>query len=201
MRISQLAERADVPVATVKYYLRVGLLPPGELTSATQATYDDGHVERLRLVRALIEVAGLSHVQVQAVLGVVDGDVDLFDALGTVHDALPPGVDDRSTQGRAAAVVDGLGWWAVPGCTAMRQLDQALDAAADAGLPVDEAYVGTYAEAALAVAEQEIAHMPRESREAALTYTAVGTVLYEPVLLALRRLAEAHVAHTETGGG
>ena len=29
MLVSELAERAEVPVATVKYYLREGLLPPG----------------------------------------------------------------------------------------------------------------------------------------------------------------------------
>ena len=41
MRISTLAVAADLPVATVKYYLREGLLHPGVATSATQATYDD----------------------------------------------------------------------------------------------------------------------------------------------------------------
>ena len=29
MLVSELAERADVPLATVKYYLREGLLPAG----------------------------------------------------------------------------------------------------------------------------------------------------------------------------
>ena len=37
MRISELARRSGLPVATVKYYLREGLLPAGEPTAATQA--------------------------------------------------------------------------------------------------------------------------------------------------------------------
>ena len=37
MRISALAAAAGLPVATVKYYLREGLLQSGVATSATQA--------------------------------------------------------------------------------------------------------------------------------------------------------------------
>ena len=37
MRISALAQATGLPVATVKYYLREGLLHPGVATSATQA--------------------------------------------------------------------------------------------------------------------------------------------------------------------
>ena len=34
MLVSELADRADVPLATVKYYLREGLLPPGRVDRA-----------------------------------------------------------------------------------------------------------------------------------------------------------------------
>ena len=40
MRISELSARSGVSVATIKYYLRERVLPEGERTSATQATYD-----------------------------------------------------------------------------------------------------------------------------------------------------------------
>ena len=60
MRISALAAAAGLPVATVKFYLREGLLHPGVATSATQANYDDSHVRRLRLIRALTGPVGLS---------------------------------------------------------------------------------------------------------------------------------------------
>ena len=49
MRISGLAERTGVPVATLKYYLREGLLHAGTATARTQAVYDTTHVERVRL--------------------------------------------------------------------------------------------------------------------------------------------------------
>ena len=59
MRISELAEVSGVPLATVKYYLREGLLPPGRSVTARLSEYDDEHLRRLRLLRALREVGGV----------------------------------------------------------------------------------------------------------------------------------------------
>ena len=91
MRISALAAEAGLPVATVKFYLREGLLHAGTATSATQATYDAGHLQRLRLVRALLGPVGLSVQQARSVLQLVDepGD-DLYSTLGRAVSALPP---------------------------------------------------------------------------------------------------------------
>ena len=60
MRFAELCAATDVPSATVKYYLREGLLPAGERVSATRAQYGPEHVERLRLIRALVDGAQLS---------------------------------------------------------------------------------------------------------------------------------------------
>src|SRR5688500_1047600 len=49
--------------------LRAGLLPRGTTQSSTWASYDEDHLRRLRLVRALADVAGLS---LEEVRGVVD---------------------------------------------------------------------------------------------------------------------------------
>ena len=54
--LGELARAAEVPVGTVKYYLREGLLPEGRLRSATRADYGDTHLARLRLLRLLREV-------------------------------------------------------------------------------------------------------------------------------------------------
>jgi DNA-binding transcriptional MerR regulator len=60
MRISELARRSGVSVPTIKYYLRTGLLPSGVTTARNQAVYSDAHLRRLRLVRTLREIGGLS---------------------------------------------------------------------------------------------------------------------------------------------
>ena len=55
MRLAELSERSGISTATVKYYLREGLLPPGRRISATQAEYEESHLRRLGLIRALTE--------------------------------------------------------------------------------------------------------------------------------------------------
>lgn len=57
MRMSELSTRAGVSVATVKFYLREGLLAPGESINAREASYSERHVERLRLIRGLVHVS------------------------------------------------------------------------------------------------------------------------------------------------
>ena len=90
MRISALAAATGLSVATVKFYLREGLLHPGVATSATQATYDESHVRRLRLIRALTGPVGLSVQQTRTILQLIDdpGD-DLYSTLGTAVIATP----------------------------------------------------------------------------------------------------------------
>ena len=82
MRMSELLQRSGMPLATVKYYLREGLLAPGEVLGATQADYGQEHVRRLAMIRALTEVVGLPLSGVRTILGLIDQpDADRFNAL------------------------------------------------------------------------------------------------------------------------
>ena len=53
MRISELSSITGVPVATIKYYQREGLLPDGDKRTPRLTEYDDRHVRRLGLLRIL----------------------------------------------------------------------------------------------------------------------------------------------------
>ncbi|MFD7659160.1 MerR family transcriptional regulator, partial [Actinosynnema sp. NPDC059797] len=75
MRIGELSRRSGVSVPTIKFYLREGLLAPGSGTARNQASYGEAHERRLRLVRALVEVGGLSLTAVREVLAASDGDL------------------------------------------------------------------------------------------------------------------------------
>jgi DNA-binding transcriptional MerR regulator/tetratricopeptide (TPR) repeat protein len=55
MRMAELAARSGVPRETIHFYLREGLLPRPRKAGQTVAYYDEGHLERLRLVRRLRE--------------------------------------------------------------------------------------------------------------------------------------------------
>ena len=201
MRISELSRVSGVPVATIKFYLREGLVPEGVRTSPNQAQYDEAHVQRLRLIRALVGVGGLSLAATKNVLGHIDQPTGLtLDLLGTAHRAvapeLPPGVDVTA----AVALLRRWGWDACADAVggddegrvddALAGLAVALAALDDAGFVVDPDRMDTYAESMMRVARAEIAALPTETPSAAVRYVVLGTVLVEPVLLALRRLAQ-----------
>jgi DNA-binding transcriptional MerR regulator len=198
VRLSELAETSGTSVATVKFYLREGLLPAGAPRGPRQADYDATHVERLRLVRALVDVGGLSLAAVKDVLAAASGGADADAAVGVAHAALDPRPSGPGPYDRARTLVGTLGWRVDEASTALGQLDQALDALEAAGLPLDTERLRVYADAALDVARYEIGYVHDRGEDTAGTvaFVVLATVLYEPLLLALRRLAQSHVYGT-----
>lgn len=195
MKISELSERGGVPVATVKFYIREGMLPRGEAVSATRAEYGDEHLARLRLIAALADVRGLPLTRVRDILALIDAPVgDPIETLGRAVGALPPYVDgDRDDYPRARAAIAELGLTYDPDFTAIPQLDEALRALEGTGLDASPAVLRRYADAMKQVAAAEIAPVADMPLEEAVPYAVLGTALYEPVMLALRRLAHHHL--------
>lgn len=67
MRISELADRAGIPVSTVRYYERIGLIPGPERTDSGYRDYDDDLATQLLfVVRA--RGLGISLEQIAALL-------------------------------------------------------------------------------------------------------------------------------------
>src|SRR3954471_4408098 len=122
MKVSELSDRSGLPVQTIKYYIREGLLPKGAATAATRAEYDDTHLERLRLIRALREVGELPIASVKHIVGAVDDEtVGLHDLLGTAASDLNPRTepqpddpDWRAAREDVDAIIAELGWRVAP---------------------------------------------------------------------------------------
>lgn len=66
--ISGLAERTGVPVPTIHYYRRLGLLPDPEIVAANRYLYDDRHVEVLAMIRLLRQERQMSLASIAEVL-------------------------------------------------------------------------------------------------------------------------------------
>ncbi|MEU2110469.1 MerR family transcriptional regulator [Streptomyces sp. NPDC019507] len=212
MRLAELSDRSGVPIPTIKYYLRERLLPPGRRLSATQAEYDEGHLRRLRLVRALIQVGRMPVATAREVLeAVADDGLDPHARLGAAVWAIPHGTepdeDDPATDTarRAAdALLEQLGWTfgAEVGAQspAYRMVVSGIATMIRLGYPCDVGQLLPYARSAaeLAVADLDLVegYEPGEEQvEAAVALT----VLYEPVLLGLRRLAQAEESNRRFG--
>lgn len=211
MRISELVERTGVPLATLKFYLREGMLMPGAALSATRAEYGEEHVRRVALIRALSDVAGLPLQRVKTVLGLIDSPTgSLFESLGSAVAALPPYADEVADgeqeppspeYPRAHAAITALGQVYDPRFAAVAQLERALAAVETAGIPMTADRLDAYGAHVRAMAEFDLARMPEGGREEQLGYAVLGTALYEPVIAALRRLAHQDIAARQLSEG
>jgi len=67
MQIGQLAQRADVPIDTVRYYERNGILPKAERKASGYRRYGEDDVARLRFVRRA-KALGFTLVEIRDLL-------------------------------------------------------------------------------------------------------------------------------------
>ncbi|MFC7449332.1 MerR family transcriptional regulator [Rhodococcus daqingensis] len=198
MRVSELVERSGLPLATIKYYLREGVLMSGEATSATQSSYGEQHLRRLALIKALAG-AGLPIHKIRAIIRLIDEPVGgLYDTLGRAVATLPPYPDDAEAEGRdhprARRLLDRLGQVYDPAFPAVGQLERALKAVEDVGIPMTDERIDAYGRHIMGIAEVDLAQMPTSSTQAAVEYAVLGTAIYEPVIAAMRRLAHQDIA-------
>ncbi len=191
MRISELSRESGVPVATIKFYLRERLLHDGVLTSATQAQYDETHLARLGLVRALIGPGGLSIAAARSVIEAIEHPPSsVHDLLGVAAMAVgrPVAQHDHS---RVHDLMRSWGWQVDDkDCETHAAVEEALNALDAAGFELPEGALEVYRQHMRAIAEFEIAAVPQESAAAAVRYVVLGTVLIEPLILSLRRMAQ-----------
>ncbi|MEU9557902.1 MerR family transcriptional regulator [Streptomyces fumanus] len=214
MRLAELSARSGVSTATIKYYLREGLLPPGRRVTATQSEYDGDHLRRLRLVRALIQVGGVPVASAREVLAALaDEDLDRNERLGRAVWSLPhgpaPDEDDPATEvGRrtADALLERLGWGHGPAsgkpvAPAYGMLVTAIATLSRLGYPCSTEDLEPYGRAMERLARTDLDLVERYGTPEEQVAAAVAlTVLYEPVLLSLRRLAEAEESGRRFGG-
>ncbi|WP_326631683.1 MULTISPECIES: MerR family transcriptional regulator [unclassified Streptomyces] len=197
MRIGELSRRSGVPVPTIKFYVREGLLPAGQLTSPNQASYDSGHERRLKLIRALLDVGGLSLAAIGDVLHAIDDPAQpVHDVLGaaakriTALEGGEPGPELEDAREEVAELLVRRGWRAEAHSPAGEALAGVLVALRRAGHGGFVELLDDYAAAAEPVARADLDYVGRRvAREDLVESVVVGTVLGEAMFSALRRLA------------
>ncbi|WP_172382003.1 MerR family transcriptional regulator [Streptomyces sp. MNP-20] len=204
MKISELSQRTGVPVASIKYFRRQGLLPAGRATAATLAEYGEEHVQRLRLIKALTTLGGLSIAATGDVLAAVDRADSTDGTLQAISYALPvpvaqapAGDEEREAAAEAAAEADAADLiaamdWQVPDdsphvqglTTVLRELRRL-----DANYRLDR--LAAYGELARSIARLDLERAADFDDSPALAEQAVVVLaLSGPVLELLRRLAQ-----------
>lgn len=105
MKIGEIARRVGIPIDTVRYYERGGLLPPPARRASGYRDYDDGDIPRLRFILRA-KALGFTLVEIRELLDLSDehagnvGDLKLavqakladiesrMAQLAKIHDAL-----------------------------------------------------------------------------------------------------------------
>jgi DNA-binding transcriptional MerR regulator len=199
VRIAELSSRSGTSIPSIKFYLREGLLPSGESTGRNQAEYDDSHLHRLRLIRALIDVGGVSVAGARDVLAAVDTpEIAVHQLLGAAAYSLHrPGrrnAEDLVWQEARKEVLERIrerGWLIDEDAP---QVDQAADAvAAFRALGQEDmlAMLPVYLDVAQQIAGQEVDLVISRAEPARMVEGVItGTVLGEALLNAFRRLGQ-----------
>ena len=210
MKISELSNATAIPIPTLKFYLREGLLQQGKLSSPNQADYDEAHVRRANLIRALREVAGLSIAKIRAIVAALDRGEAVYQVIGQTVDSLggEPLESFTPAQEAVASQVDELlsrlGLPSRPESLARHQLIAAFTSIRELlfpGITVD--LLAPYAQAAIQISRMEQAATPgmfEQDPERTVEQAVLGLALFEPVLIAFRRLAHEQMVHEQFTG-
>lgn len=200
MKISELSRASGEPIPTIKYYIREGLLPSGQATAQNQADYGDEHLQRLELIRTLRNELNMSVEKIGEVLRSAEsgGRELLRSGLNAAQDARHGQRPDRAQPELSRAWAElgrleqDLGWQIVPSdpanVDAASALASILRVLPDAN-PAE--FLPAYAQAMKCIADSEIPDDfdPEGDPWRSLRFAVLGTYLFEPLLLALRRIA------------
>jgi DNA-binding transcriptional MerR regulator len=201
--IQELSDGSNVTVASIKYYVREGLLPPPVPGRPRRAYYDERHARRLATIRALREVAGLSIEVIHKVLVAVESPgADAVDVIAPAIDALVPTIGDDSPALTTARIDVAKAFarsrLAVrPNAGARETIARTLVSLRKVGSPIQVEHLVQYIEWLRPLAQSEIEREPtrtilHEDKEASLEIAVLGTVLFEPLIAGLRRALHEH---------
>ncbi|MGH3351780.1 MAG: MerR family transcriptional regulator [Nocardioides sp.] len=200
MRISELAESSGVSVATIKYYVREGLLRPGRKIAERLADYDDNHVRRLRLLRVLRDVGAVPVGALKALVEATeDRSTSVHEMFGEACDALRmenaiPEAGGDLTRDLADQLVAQAGWTKIRSDAPERDhLAGIIKVILDSDIRTDPEGAANYLRAIDAIASYELDQVDAtQDRETMMEQMVLGQVVLGEFLLCLRRLAHEH---------
>lgn len=187
------------PLSAVKYYQREGLLPQGDKSAPNQVQYDDSHVQRIRLIRALMGAGGLSLAATRNVIAAIEAEgspiASTFEVAQHAMAAPRAGESDPSPESvdRVLELIRARGWRAGADNPGVAAAARAIDGLRTVDLPALDDYLDGYAGAAETAAVADLDALSRlEDPERIAEVMVVGSVLGDPLFAGLRRIAQQH---------
>lgn len=204
MQLKELSSATGTSTASIKFYLREGLLPAGHTVHPTRASYTPDHIKRLKLIRSLRQIVGLNIGQIRSIVKMADDGVPRLSLLAHVQRVvlnLEPAAGDVERTAAADAVVRMRSWPDVPS-DARDALDRHVAAMQDLGINLPLELLDRYSSAVDAIAglDLELTTAGEDVNDVILT-AAVGMHMHSQLMLKLLAVAQAsHAIRTLEGG-
>jgi DNA-binding transcriptional MerR regulator len=209
LTIQELSRETGVSVASIKFYLRESLMPPGDPTRPGRAYYGDSHVRRLAVIRALRDVAGLSIDVIRRALSAIDtaaaDSVDVIapaiDALATPRETLPVDSELRRARKDVTTLFERAKLTVRPSAGSRETVARTIASLRRLGAEVSVDDLERYVAMLTPLAREEIQNeetrtvlqsRSQDQKTNALELAILGTVLFEPIIIALRRALHEH---------
>jgi DNA-binding transcriptional MerR regulator len=186
----------------VKYYQREGLLPEGSRSAPNQVEYGEQHVQRVRLLRAMLETGGLSIAATKSIIQALDtDDTPLAETFGIAQHALAtsrasdtePTPESRERIVRLAEARD---WCFTDDNPGIAAAARALDGLRSIDFDAPDFYLDGYASAAEASASADLRALTTVvDPDGIAELMVVGTILGDPLFAGLRRIAQQDATH------
>jgi len=164
MKLSELAVESGVNTSTLKHWIRVGILPGGQLRNKTTAVYGQQHVDRALLIRLLRDDFHASVASIRSLTSFIDAEGTTVLEVMRACQAFALGITEGSTSGpefdefreRTYELMRRRGWRGYPSA-AEQALTHALWQASAVGIDYDVDELMEYADALEPLAGRNVA--------------------------------------------
>lgn len=200
MILSELARQTEYTVETIKFFLRENLLPKGEKITERLADYDEKHVRRLALIRALHDRLGMQYQEVKAITVLLDEQTSperIYNAIGLVQRHLAPA--HKTTDG-VAELTDLLSKHEIQAAQAsyLERLAGTLEEMAEAGMEMPVSELDKFIPPLKQIVEIEMeSDVPQlENPDDIVRFSALGMYYTSSISQQLVRIIEQSMART-----
>jgi DNA-binding transcriptional MerR regulator len=202
MQLRELSTLTGMPIASIKYYLREGILPAGSRVSATRSDYSEAHVRRIKTIQTLRSVNGLSVAQIREIVALVDRGASRVEILrGLQREIQALGGPLPGQTGAGNAVVSQRGRPDIP-TAAQGALEDHLEHMGALGITIPSEALETYSRAVELIANVDVNDAASaEDLDTLVTRSAIGMHMHSQLVLKLLALAQASRLITLYGPG
>lgn len=206
MKLSELARITGASTASIKFWIRGGMLPAGELRNQTTAVYEQRHVDRIALIQTLRSEFDASSERIRGLTDLIEDPsrsvLDIMEACQVIATGME--VAESADDAQAALIGrlhDRMGWLRFDS-VASAALVRALAGSAQVGYAYDIDDLVHYAQALEPIAIADIGSIhPEGTRDVVARNVLVASAAQNRVLVAMNQLAHTAAAiRTETGG-